>query len=131
MTPEQTNKFLTLLMGGEWKDYNHDHLANPLPILIYIRSNHFEDIWIPWIRENFEGVNDFHIPFMLGNFLNWTMKNLVRWLVENPAWGEKECDRCMGLGRIKYYMDTCPVCLGTGKVIHPALVYLKSVKEEE
>ena len=44
MTDEQCNKFLTLLMGREWKDYskqwnsNHDHLANPLPVIRWMEK---------------------------------------------------------------------------------------------
>ncbi len=123
MNDKQINYFFELLMGAS--NVNPDHLANPLPV-------------IRWMEE--------HMAGELEDYYEWTfrmapnecltrdiksildLRNLVHHLIENPSWGEKECDRCLGLGRIKYYMDTCPVCLGTGKIIHPALQYAKERK---
>lgn len=96
--------------------------------------NHFDDIWVPWIRKEFEGVDGFHIPYMLANFFNWPMDNLIKYLSANREWGEKECPNCSGTGAVKCtentgandgaYIFPC-ICNGTGIIKHPALIYLE------
>ena len=86
-----------------------------------VLEGYAEDLW-------FKRLWDTNMQMIMA-FLD--LRNLVSWLSEHPEWGEKKCDRCLGLGRIKYYMDTCPVCLGTGKIIHPALQWAREVKDAE
>lgn len=162
MTEEQHNKFLTLLMGGHWHegiiysdghqskykcicmDYqsieplhrlNPDHLANPLPVL-------------KWMRE--------HMEVRLESYINWCdsdhkrrinvffdvldLRNLVQYLKEHTEapfmWGFTPCPSfpsCMS-GET----DKCDFpdkgCEGNGEVrghIHPALQFLRSIKEVE
>lgn len=151
-TKENLDHFFTLLMGKCWYDFdftmcnecagdceeclpkiaynsNPDHLANPLPVIRWMEEHMAGELDRYLINSRYDCcmnyISETHI-FMY----QLDLRNLVRWLIENPSWGEKECDRCLGLGRIKYYMDTCPVCLGTGKIIHPALQYAIVGKEE-
>lgn len=91
MTDEQCNKFLTLLMGGEWKDYskqwnsNHDHLANPLPVIRWMEKE-MPKVWESYLYNSFRGELYTDI---INSILD--LRNLVAYLVEHPEWGEKEC----------------------------------------
>lgn len=143
-TDEQCNKFLTLLMGGEWKDYskqwnsNHDYLANPMPV-------------IRWMEKEMPEVWNLYLVLRLSK---WTcnkawetidqildLRNLVTYLVEHPEWGEKECPHIKAdkaamevLGKhLNLRPDVpdgriCQYCSGSGKITHPALEYARGLK---
>lgn len=71
---------------------------------------------------------------MLQNILN--LDNLLSFLWENrEEWGWKECSECKGIGH-SAYIDLvsgetkplgCETCNGTGRVKHPAYIYLESL----
>lgn len=161
MTNYQCNKFLTLLMGEcwhEWKkiyltnghtvnsnptlvckycdiarvgDDNPDHLANPLVAIRWMEKEMprvFEDYCIESRYDNAAKnyISETHIFLFILD-----LRNLCAWLVEHDGWGEKKCWRCLGLGRVQYYMEECPACNGSGKIIHPALEYYLETKGEK
>ena len=59
------------------------------------------------------------------------LSNLVEYLTENRGWGWVECPECHGKGwmEVPSNMDAemikfvCEYCNGSGKVLHPALVW--------
>jgi hypothetical protein len=152
MTEEQHNKFLTLLMGECWHEWEDDgawnicqicgdktrlhnpenpnHLSNPLPVIKWMEKEmpevlegYAEDLW-------FKRLWDTNMQMIMA-FLD--LRNLTVYLVAHPSWGEKEeCEQCRGTGEQHDYRNAwvCEVCFGTGKLIHPALQWAREVKDE-
>lgn len=149
MTDNQVNKFLTLLMGECWDEWdgglmyhkcgicgnlymdNPDHLANPIPVIRWMEKEmpevlegYAEDLW-------FKRLWDTNMQMIMA-FLD--LRNLTVYLVAHPSWGEKEeCEQCRGTGEQHDYRNAwvCEVCFGTGKLIHPALQWAREVKDAE
>jgi hypothetical protein len=158
MTEEQHNKFLTLLMGECWHEWewkpkdgdihiyeckcglrvgsrpqNPNHLSNPLLVIRWVEKEmpevlegYAEDLW-------FKRLWDTNMQMIALD-----LRNLVQYLKEHTEapfmWGFTPCPSfpsCMS-GET----DKCDFpdkgCEGDGKVrghIHPALKYLRSIKE--
>lgn len=147
MTDDQCNKFLTLLMKDtqspsfvcpecEYIDWSPiDHLANPLPVVRWMEKempevldNYLQYIWVECRENSFIRTLDKSID----------LRNLVRWLIEHPTWGEEICtennrplDCCQNRDecRLQVKIPDGKSCLG--KIIHPALQWAIVGKEEE
>jgi hypothetical protein len=151
MTEEQHNKFLTLLMGECWHEWvddgawnicqicgdktrlhnpeNPNHLSNPLLVIRWVEKE------MPEVLEEYLC----HISEVTVTNIDWieeviNLRNLVDYLWEYPEWGEKECPNCDGYGVLEGFGEPefhCQECHGTGKITHPALKYLRSIKWKE
>jgi hypothetical protein len=149
MTDTECNKVLTLLMGECWHEWewkpkdgdihiyeckcglrvggrpqNPDYLSNPLPVIRWVEKEMPRE-WALYVQSKFKtwGV----LPAVcFREVLN--LRNLVTYLVEHPEWGEKEI--CSDYDRYeKICPPFCNKCDGvTGKIIHPALKYLRGVE---
>ena len=117
---------------------NPDHLSNPYPYIQWMEI-HMPEVWdayLFWAEANNHGAH--FIPFRSTVFnKQLNLRNLVQYLYEHPEWGNMMCCRCDGTGFIPhidngdyYEGEECQDCNGTGKITHPALVYLRTVKEK-
>lgn len=141
MTDQECSHFLTLLMGGEWKDYskqwnsNHDHLTNPLPVIRWMEKE-MPKVWESYLYNSFRGELYTDI---INSILD--LRNLCHYLRDNPSWGEKECPHIKAdkaamevLGKhLNLRPDVpdgriCQYCSGSGKIIHKALQYARGEK---
>lgn len=146
MKDTECNKFLTLLMGECWHEWdiaeycklcresrhthkNPNHLSNPLPVIKWMEKKmpevlegYAEDLW-------FKRLWDTNMQMIMA-FLD--LRNLVSWLSEHQEWGEMECKDCEGTGEKWNCNDAwaCPTCNGSGLIVHPALQYARDNKEE-
>jgi len=78
--------------------------------------------------------NNGHADYAVDQVLN--LRNLVKYLYEHPSWGEKECkDKARStLTEMCVVSEhdmslNCSYCDGRGRITHPALKYLRSIKE--
>lgn len=114
---------------------NYDHLSNPIPVIRWMEKN-MPEVWesyLDHIRDvQHEERTEYDTAPTYTDFLILALdlRNLVDYLWENQEWGEKKCDSCIsGISESSYaHTKYCPICHGTGKIIHPALQYLKEVK---
>ena len=158
-TNYQCNKFLTLLMGQCWHEWkkiyltnnhtvnsnptlvckycdidrvgndNPDHLANPLPVIRWMEKE-VPEVWEEYLEFRFHLVHsdiDSYAKDISGIL---DLRNLVRWLIENPTWGEEICtennrplDCCQDRDECKLQVKTYDGKSCLGKIIHPALAY--------
>jgi hypothetical protein len=151
MTEDQINKFLTLLMGQCWHEWewkpkdgdihiyeckcglrvgsrpqNPNHLSNPLLVIRWMEKE------MPEVLNGY--VDGIFVTYRderwgsecLMEALN--LEHLVVYLKLHPEWGEKECPTaCNDMLEFKCCQKD-NYCHGTGRITRPAWEYLKEVK---
>jgi len=141
MTDEQYKRTLVLMVGEEWHeqpfldvDLNPDYLVNPIPVKEFMERE-MSEVW-----ENYLS----HIQYISYSKLpRWTtvfsaqlnLRNLADYLYEHPSWGEVVCEHCGGTGEWVFCLDwprqRCTICNGACMIVHPALKYLRSIREAQ
>ncbi len=107
-----------------------------VPTIKEFMEKELPEVWEGYLREIFavRGNVGFNLPIKVNKLLDLT--NLIAFLLDNQkGWAWIRCDACTGNGdisenSIRWGVDkvTCPVCNGTGKVKHPALLFAEGVK---
>jgi hypothetical protein len=148
MTEDQINKFLTLLMGQCWHEWewkpkdgdihiyeckcglrvgsrpqNPDHLSNPLPVLRWMRE-HMPDTWKLYLIDTY--IKPDALIAFVDCILN--LKNLYWWLIDHgDEWGYTDCPN---LDLDDYVCrNFSPECeCELGRIVHPALKYAKETQ---
>ena len=129
MTDEQTNNFCELLTS-----IVADHLANPLPILRWMEKE-MPEVLEEYMQHVFDTSETLCLVKDVALILD--LRNLARYLIENPAWGEEICtennrpfDCCQDRDECRLQVKTPDGKSCLGKIIHPALQYAIVGKEE-
>ena len=157
MTDNQVNKFLTLLMGECWHEWQEIFLTNNHTVssVASLRCKHCETdkyfatenydylsnplFVIRWMEKEMPEVLNGYVDGIFVTYRDerWgseclmealNLKHLVVYLLLHPEWGEKECPQ------VNCQSDECrenPECNGTGRIIHPALQWAREVKDAE
>lgn len=124
------NKFLELLVGDGWipDGSGKSILEDPLPVIRWMGKNMPEvlDSYIGWcILQCKNRVKGSETVFFILD-----LSNLVAYLKEHrEEWGVKECMVCQSTGEGE--ANKCRYCNGTGKIKHPALIYLEQEEAKD